>query len=615
MRKLAFFAVLAGAAGCAQLLGLDQPRPLALGAKCGAAVGEGWLCGPGLACNDFTQTCELKADCIPAASEACYSGAAGTEDVGPCHAGTRTCGDEGTWGPCVGEVVPAAETCLTPVDDDCDGQENEEGDGCVCVPDTTGPCYTGPAGTEGVGACAAGSGLCNGDGTGTVGACSGEVLPGAETCGDAIDEDCSGYGCGWVKWARLLGADVVSVAPDAGGALTVAGTFDGPTDFGDGNLVVPSATDAFVARYDPSGALVFVKPFAGVSAPRVGALADGIAFAGTYVGNLDLGCGGLPNAPQAHGLVARLDASGACVWSHEIGGTAIHHVTALTVPAGAASFVVVGWAETGTVELAASNTADAGDVFFGRFDGATGALTASFFSATPQTQTTGVAAADPNGNYAFLVSSPAGLVLPSGTVGNPGALAVRVGTNDAVSWVGSTGAGGVALAMGGAGEVYVADWALPGTYTIASSQVVVPPGGANVWVVRFKGVSGNIGTPSYPVLFGAGGDVRIPWLAGAGGEIFLGAQGTGTPDFGLGPVGPTQSYDVLLLRVGLSDDSMPVVTPVWNRLFGGPSQDAQVRLAAGPDGALAFTFGSAGDPDVGLGPMTGQGEVIGMMGQ
>src|SRR5262249_31360567 len=33
-----------------------------------------------------------------------------------CHAGTRTCGDEGTWGPCEGELLPHAGDCAS-----CDG--------------------------------------------------------------------------------------------------------------------------------------------------------------------------------------------------------------------------------------------------------------------------------------------------------------------------------------------------------------------------------------------------------------------------------------------------------------------------------------------------------------
>ncbi|MFO0593451.1 MAG: hypothetical protein U0441_38270 [Polyangiaceae bacterium] len=61
--------------------------------------------------------------CAPGEVQPCYLGTPGTEGVGPCHAGTRTCGASGAgWGECTGQVLPAAEQCNNGVDDDCDGQ-------------------------------------------------------------------------------------------------------------------------------------------------------------------------------------------------------------------------------------------------------------------------------------------------------------------------------------------------------------------------------------------------------------------------------------------------------------------------------------------------------------
>jgi protein-arginine deiminase len=65
------------------------------------------------------------------------------------------------------------------------------GDRCICMPGERRECYSGPAGTKGVGLCVAGSQIC--DGTGTAwGACTGEVVPRAEDCASAQDEDCDG---------------------------------------------------------------------------------------------------------------------------------------------------------------------------------------------------------------------------------------------------------------------------------------------------------------------------------------------------------------------------------------------------------------------------------------
>lgn len=60
--------------------------------------------------------------CQPGATEACYEGPDGSEGVGECRAGVRTCAADGaSFGPCEGQALPAAEVCGDAVDEDCDG--------------------------------------------------------------------------------------------------------------------------------------------------------------------------------------------------------------------------------------------------------------------------------------------------------------------------------------------------------------------------------------------------------------------------------------------------------------------------------------------------------------
>ena len=48
----------------------------------------------------------------------------GTDGIGICKAGLKTCDGEGLhYGECIGDVQPATENCLTPADEDCDGQD------------------------------------------------------------------------------------------------------------------------------------------------------------------------------------------------------------------------------------------------------------------------------------------------------------------------------------------------------------------------------------------------------------------------------------------------------------------------------------------------------------
>lgn len=157
----------------------------ALGGACSAGVGE--------CANDGVYVCsESGAACnaVPGepAPEVCDAldndcDASTDEDLGQTTCGLGVC--KRTVNNCIAgepqECTPGtagSETCNN-LDDDCDGT----------VDGMTGSCYSGPAGTAGVGACHAGSQACT---AGNWGACSGQVLPALEQC-NGIDDDCDGF--------------------------------------------------------------------------------------------------------------------------------------------------------------------------------------------------------------------------------------------------------------------------------------------------------------------------------------------------------------------------------------------------------------------------------------
>jgi hypothetical protein len=93
-------------------------------------------------------------------------------------------------GACAGEVLPGMEIC-DGADNDCDDLVDDVAGGCgACQPGANIPCYAGPIGTEGNGACRAGRQTCLPDGSG-YGACEGQILPAVEVC-DGDDNDCNG---------------------------------------------------------------------------------------------------------------------------------------------------------------------------------------------------------------------------------------------------------------------------------------------------------------------------------------------------------------------------------------------------------------------------------------
>lgn len=129
----------------------------------------------------------------PLESVPCYSGDWSKVGIGICVAGVQDCDENGDpVGGCVGEKLPEAENCISELDDDCNGQANEGGEGCVCEPGMQQPCYTGNPATKGIGACKDGIQACKSSGLG-YGECVGEVTPVEEDCDAAhTDEDCDG---------------------------------------------------------------------------------------------------------------------------------------------------------------------------------------------------------------------------------------------------------------------------------------------------------------------------------------------------------------------------------------------------------------------------------------
>lgn len=134
------------------------------------------------------------------------SGCPGSDDTGIDFSGTGSAtvgstgdGDgstTGTTNPPVADSSGGEPQCES--DDDCVGNpagevcDIEEGQcGPPCSEGDTRPCYSGPAGTDGVGACTAGVNTCNDEGRWNLW-CDGEVVPTAEECGNGADDDCDG---------------------------------------------------------------------------------------------------------------------------------------------------------------------------------------------------------------------------------------------------------------------------------------------------------------------------------------------------------------------------------------------------------------------------------------
>lgn len=209
------------------------------------------ICGDGLD-NNCNGVIDEGCDCDGREQQPCFSGPPSALNFGECRGGVMDCQPDGTWGPCIGEILPQPEVCdgrdndcdgvidngvrnscgdcigsepdevcdgrdtncngivddglrVEPCgrcpqdisefeicgngfDDNCDGQPDS---GCACDEESQ-PCFPGDPEFAGVGSCSWGVQFC-GRGGEAWGACENFTLPAAfETCGNGQDDTCNG---------------------------------------------------------------------------------------------------------------------------------------------------------------------------------------------------------------------------------------------------------------------------------------------------------------------------------------------------------------------------------------------------------------------------------------
>ncbi|XXX76709.1 hypothetical protein WMF30_54575 [Sorangium sp. So ce134] len=202
-----------------------------------------------------------------------------------------------------------------------------------CAPGSVVACYTGPAGTSGVGRCASGTQTCRPDGFG-YGPCTGEVTPAPELCATPEDEDCDGEPrCARPPpWARGFGGPGSehgwSIASDAYGNYYISGSFEGTVDFGTGPLTSAGQLDIFFLKLDAAGTVLWSQRFGTERNDRGGALTvdenGDVLLTGTYdvvpgSTGLDLGGCHLPAEyidSYIAFFVAQFDPDGNAIWSN-----------------------------------------------------------------------------------------------------------------------------------------------------------------------------------------------------------------------------------------------------------------------------------------------------------
>ena len=518
------------------------------------------------------------AACTPGATQACYTGPANTMNLGACKPGVATCQDDGTFGPCAGEVLPVPESCTTLLDDNCNGKTNE---GCICMPGAMEACYGGPPGTQGVGICKAGTKTCADDGL-SFGPCEGQVQPALENCLASADEDCDGtaQACtGNGLWSKRFGdaqAQSANAVANRAGGPVITGALAGAADFGGGTLTSAGNTDVFVASYDYAGTFMWSKRFGDAQAQSGVAVAvDGLGntlIIGDFAGAIDFGGGTLTSAGQTDVFVAKLDSGGAFVWAKRFGDNQAQNGRGIAVDD--AGNVVVTGSFAGKIDFGGGALTSAGgtDAFVAKFDPDGNHLWSKRFG-DAQAQSGKAVAVDPAGNVVIL-GDAAGVIDFGGgaltTAGGNDVFLASLDENGNYFWGkifgNNVAQAGSAVAIDTVGNVVITGSAA-GQINFGGGALI-SAGGNDVFVARFT----QGGMHLWSKLFGGAGaeNGRGVSVDPFGGIVLTGDFAT-TVNFGGTALTSAGNTDVFVVKL----DSLG--GHVWSRRAG----DAQAQVPNG----------------------------------
>ncbi|MBK8258963.1 MAG: hypothetical protein IPK82_40675 [Polyangiaceae bacterium] len=551
--------------------------------------------------------------CTPGSMVPCYSGPPGTLGVGACQPGNAQCNVLGTGiGACFGETLPQVETCLTAVDDDCDGQVNEDGEGCSCAPGATKPCYSGPSGTQGVGACVAGVQTCLPNGSG-YGACAGEVLPTVENCQTAANEDCSvDPDCGAALWAKRFGStgdqQVNAVARDALGNVLVAGRFAGSFTFAGSTFTSAGGYDLFFAKMDSAGNALWAKRAgdAAIYQEAFDIAADNLGnvlVAGYFEGSITLGGTTLTSQGATDVFLAKLDPSGNLAWAKQFGAAAAQYGQSVATDAqGNILLLVNGF---GSVDFGGGMLTSAGnyDIFLAKFDPSGAHLWSKRFGAA-NTDLGQAVAVDSQGNAVLTGRTDAPLDFGGGALPAPGgldAIVVKFDPLGSFIWNQRYGDGanqfGSDVATDVQNNVYITG-GFEGTVNLGGAGLTAV-GAVDVFLAKLQASGAHVWSRRYG---GAGAAPSIVALApGPFGDLLLVGQVDGTIDFGGGALPPFGGVDSFVVRLDSQGNH------AWSKRYG--SAGNQYFTGAAVDGLGRLFVGGSFEQtlDFGLGNLTSAG--------
>jgi hypothetical protein len=317
--------------------------------------------------------------CKPGEEIACYGGPDGTLDIGACKAGVKLCNEAGDgYGPCMGEVLPSAEDCASPGDEDCNGSAD------TCPLTTLWANAPGTAGNDNVARAVAvgpqGNIFVTGTLDGTI--VFDPAVPAGITSAGSDDIYVAKYSPdGALQWVKTYGDSQsqtpTSIVVGKNAHIYVGGYFSGKAGFGNGSgLLSDGGTDGFILELDQAGNTVKAIGVGGLDDERVTALAQTstgeIIAAGQFNGKISFPQGPTLEAQIGqHVFFARLTPALQTTSAVASLGSGNHVVTSIAVaPDDTISFAGYFSGKFGIIGGNTALATDGDDIVVGRINGA-----------------------------------------------------------------------------------------------------------------------------------------------------------------------------------------------------------------------------------------------------
>ena len=458
--------------------------------------------GPGV-CGCVMQTCEAHS----ATCGSLENGCGGTLDCGTCSSGSVCGADLATANQC---CMP--KSCVT------------EGKNCGTIADGCGHLLD-------CGSCSSGQ-TCGGGGSANVCGCKPKTCAEVGANCGAVADGCGGtLSCGscvapnvcgpnntcTLPWpAFMAGTRNIRVAADTSGNIVVAGSYFAPTTFSP-DKTVSTGTGIFVAKYAPTGSLLWVKSFVGgYSTAPAGLALDGagdIVVTGVAFGSCDFGGGMTTTTSTSAGLfVAKYAGSdGAYQWANRFNGTTgTDSVGAAAVATDPTGGVVVTGTLWGSAALGGATLTSTGSIFVARYQGSNGShlWSTTFDGSASAIATDGLGNIFLTGSFGGSINFGTKAATKLASAGDADIFVAKLTSAGAHTWskrLGSTGADhGSGIAVSSAGVVAVTgdfrgvvDFGGGPLTSAGSSDIFVESldgaTGAYLWARRFGDASSNLG--------------------------------------------------------------------------------------------------------------------------